>query len=88
MRVKRCLILTGLSNHSRPRRLVLFVIRTAGDPLKSHPSLSLAITTLAVVIVGIVLPYSPLAGLLGFTAAPGAVLYLPNLFHGDIPSPG
>jgi P-type Mg2+ transporter len=51
--------------------LVLFVIRTAGNPLKSHPSLSLAITTLSVVIVGIVLPYSPLAGLLGFTALPG-----------------
>ncbi len=51
--------------------LVLFVIRTMGNPLRSRPSTSLAITTVLMVIVGIVLPYSPLAGLLGFTALPG-----------------
>jgi P-type Mg2+ transporter len=50
--------------------LVLFVIRTAGNPLKSRPSAWLALNTLAVVVVGLALPWSPLAGLLGFTALP------------------
>jgi Mg2+-importing ATPase len=52
--------------------LVLFVIRTAGNPLKSRPSLPLVLTTIAVVAVGVVLPYSPLAERLGFTPLPGA----------------
>jgi P-type Mg2+ transporter len=52
--------------------LVLFVIRTAGNPLKSRPSTPLAITTISMVIIGIVLPYSPLAALLGFTSLPGS----------------
>jgi P-type Mg2+ transporter len=47
--------------------LVLFVIRTAGNPLKSRPSSWLTLNTLAVVAVGLALPWSPLAGLLGFT---------------------
>jgi Mg2+-importing ATPase len=51
--------------------LVLFIIRTAGNPLKSRPSVPLAITTILIVIIGIVLPYSPLSGLLGFTTLPG-----------------
>jgi Mg2+-importing ATPase len=51
--------------------LVLFVIRTAGNPLKSRPSLPLALTTVGVVAVGVALPYSPLAGRLGFTPLPG-----------------
>jgi P-type Mg2+ transporter len=44
--------------------LVLFIIRTAGNPLRSRPSLPLTITTLVIVALGIVLPYTPLAGLL------------------------
>jgi Mg2+-importing ATPase len=51
--------------------LVLFVIRTAGNPWKSRPSRPLVVTTLAVVAAGIVLPFTPLAGPLGFTALPG-----------------
>jgi len=51
--------------------LVLFVIRTTGNPLKSRPSLPLAVTTIAIVIVGILLPFSPLATVLGFTPLPG-----------------
>ena len=51
--------------------LVLFVIRTAGNPLKSRPSIPLAITTILIVIIGVVLPFSPLAKLLGFTPLPG-----------------
>ena len=50
--------------------LVLFVIRTMGNPLKSRPSTPLAITTILVVIIGISLPYSPLAHELGFTPLP------------------
>jgi Mg2+-importing ATPase len=50
--------------------LVLFVIRTAGNPLRSWPSRPLAITTLLIVLVGIVLPYTPLANPLGFTPLP------------------
>jgi Mg2+-importing ATPase len=53
--------------------LVLFIIRTAGNPLRSRPSRPLTITTLVIVALGIVLPYSPLAGPLGFTPLP--VLY-------------
>ena len=57
--------------------LVLFVIRTAGNPLRSRPSLPLALTTLGVVLAGIVLPFTPLAGLLGLTPLPpGFFLFL------------
>jgi Mg2+-importing ATPase len=51
--------------------LVLFVIRTMGSPLKSRPSVPLGITTVLIVIVGVTLPYSPLAQLLGFAPLPG-----------------
>jgi Mg2+-importing ATPase len=50
--------------------LVLFVIRTAGNPLTSRPSRSLTLTTLAVVALGAYLPLSPLAGPLGFVVPP------------------
>ncbi len=50
--------------------LVLFVIRTSKNPLSSRPSGPLTATCLAVVAIGIYLPFSPLAGLLGFTALP------------------
>jgi len=50
--------------------LVLFVIRTPKSPLKSRPSLPLAVTTVAIVVIGAVLPYSPIAGVLGFAPLP------------------
>lgn len=50
--------------------LVLFSIRTAGNPLRSHPSRPLTITTLLIVALGILLPYTPLAGPLGFAPLP------------------
>ncbi len=50
--------------------LVLFVIRTAGNPLRSRPSLPLAATVLLVVVVGIALPFTPLASLMGFVPLP------------------
>jgi Mg2+-importing ATPase len=52
--------------------LVLFVIRTAKNPLRSRPSGPLIATCLAAVAVGILLPFSPLAGVLGFTAMPAS----------------
>ncbi|MFI5106037.1 MAG: cation transporting ATPase C-terminal domain-containing protein, partial [Terriglobales bacterium] len=65
--------------------LVLFVIRTAGNPLRSRPSGALTFTTLAIVAIGMILPYTPLARDLGFTPLPAvyfgflaiaAILYL------------
>jgi Mg2+-importing ATPase len=50
--------------------LVLFVIRTSKNPLRSRPSNPLVATCLAVVAIGLILPYSPLAGMLGFTPLP------------------
>jgi Mg2+-importing ATPase len=50
--------------------LVLFIIRTTGNPLKSLPSVPLGITTVLIVIVGVLLPYLPVAGILGFTKLP------------------
>jgi Mg2+-importing ATPase len=52
--------------------LVLFVIRTAGRPWSNRPSLPLASTTILIVIVGLTLPFSPLAGRLGFVPLPAA----------------
>jgi Mg2+-importing ATPase len=56
------------------RTLVLLVIRTAGNPLRSRPSWPLFGSVVAVVLVGVLLPYSPLAGLLGFTPLPTSYL--------------
>jgi len=50
--------------------LVLFVIRTSENPLRSRPSNPLLATCLAVVAIGTYLPFSPLAGMLGFTRLP------------------
>lgn len=50
--------------------LVLFVIRTPKNPLKSRPSSPLALTSVAIVIIGAVLPYSLVAGVLGFVPLP------------------
>ena len=48
--------------------LVLFVIRTSKNPLRSRPSRPLIASCLGVVAIGMYLPFSPLAGTLGFTA--------------------
>ena len=54
--------------------LVVFVIRTAANPLKSRPSRPLLISVLTVVAVALVLPYTPLGGLLRFTPLPLSLL--------------
>lgn len=51
--------------------LVLFVIRTASNPLRSRPSRPLVITACLIVIVGLVLPFTPFAPSLGFVPLPG-----------------
>ncbi len=50
--------------------LVLFIIRTQGNPFKSRPSLPLTISIIAIVLVGLWLPFSPLSGFLGFVPLP------------------
>jgi Mg2+-importing ATPase len=52
--------------------LVIFVIRTAGNPLRSRPSAALSATTLMIVLVGMALPFTPLAAWLGFAPLPAA----------------
>jgi Mg2+-importing ATPase len=45
--------------------LVLFVIRTAGNPFRSRPSIWLSVTVTVVVLIAIGLPYTPLSFALG-----------------------
>jgi len=72
-RASEALFQTGWSVESlATQTLVLFVIRTAGNPLRSRPSLPLAVTTVLVVLIGVVLPFTPLAATLGFVPLPGA----------------
>ncbi|MGA3098284.1 MAG: magnesium-translocating P-type ATPase [Bryobacteraceae bacterium] len=54
--------------------LVVFVIRTAGNPFRSRPSGQLLISVVAITVVGAVLPYTPLGPLLGFTPLPLSLL--------------
>ena len=56
--------------------LVLFVIRTAQNPLRSRPSRPLMATVLIIVAAGMLLPFSPLAGPLGFAPLAGKLLCL------------
>lgn len=50
--------------------LVVFIIRTEGNPLRSRPSLPLTLTVATVVLIGMVIPYTPLAEVMGFVALP------------------
>jgi len=57
--------------------LVLFIIRTQGNPLRSRPSLPLVVSIGLIVAIGVWLPFSPLAHLLGFVPLPvGYFLFL------------
>jgi Mg2+-importing ATPase len=51
--------------------LVVFVIRTRGNPLRSRASGALTLTTAAVVAFGVLLPYTALGTRLGFVPVPG-----------------
>jgi len=50
--------------------LVIFVIRTRRNPLRSHPNGWLVLTSLGVVVTAMLLPFTPLAPYLGFTPLP------------------
>jgi Mg2+-importing ATPase len=52
--------------------LVIFVIRTAGNPFKSRPSIPLLFTVCGGVLAGLIIVVSPLGALLGFVAPPFA----------------
>ena len=54
--------------------LLIFVLRTRGRPWKSRPHPWLAGAAAATVVVATVLPFTPLAGVLGFAAPPAALL--------------
>jgi Mg2+-importing ATPase len=55
--------------------LVIFVLRTRRVPFwRSRPSTPILLTTLAVVAAALALPFSPLAGPLGFTPLPAGFL--------------
>ncbi|MEU8244694.1 magnesium-translocating P-type ATPase [Nonomuraea sp. NPDC048916] len=52
--------------------LVIFAIRTRRSPFfRSHPSLPLVVAAVGVVLIGVVLPATPLAQMLGFLPLPG-----------------
>jgi P-type Mg2+ transporter len=51
--------------------LIIFVVRTRRTPFfRSRPSRTLAVTTLAAVVVASAVPFTPLGGLLGFSPLP------------------
>jgi Mg2+-importing ATPase len=50
--------------------LVIFVIRTPGSPLRSLPHPLLTATSLAVVMVAVALPFTPIGAWFGFVALP------------------
>ncbi len=54
--------------------LVVFVIRTAGNPFKSLPSRMLAFTVSTIVAVAIILPYTPIGRLIEFVPLPWTLL--------------
>jgi len=55
--------------------LVIFAIRTRRIPFfRSRPSTPLIVSTLTVVAIGVLLPFSPLAHALGFQALPAAFM--------------
>jgi Mg2+-importing ATPase len=54
--------------------LVIFVLRTRAHPWRSRPHPALVAGSLAVVGAAVALPFTPLAGFLGFVAPPPALL--------------
>jgi Mg2+-importing ATPase len=52
--------------------LVIFVIRTRGNPIRSRPSRVLTLTSVGVVAVGALLPVTGLGRALGFVSLPAA----------------
>jgi Mg2+-importing ATPase len=55
--------------------LVIFVLRTRGNPLKSRPHPLLAATSIAVVALAVALPFTPLGVWFGFAPPSVTVLF-------------
>jgi Mg2+-importing ATPase len=55
--------------------LVIFVLRTRRNPLRSHPHPLLATTSVAVVVLGFLLPFTPLGAWFGFVPPSAAFLF-------------
>lgn len=73
--MKRCSRRAGFVESLCTQVLVIFIIRTRGNPLRSRPNPVLAATSLAVVAGGALLPLTPVGVYFGFVALP-AKLYL------------
>jgi Mg2+-importing ATPase len=56
--------------------IIVLVVRTRRPFIKSRPGKYLLITTLCVAVAALILPFTPLAGLLGFCVLPPLVLFL------------
>ena len=54
--------------------LVIFVLRTRRNPLRSRPHPLLATTSVAVVVLAVVLPFTPLGAWFGFVPPSAAFL--------------
>ena len=59
--------------------LIVLVVRTRRPALQSRPSRLLLVATLVVVVVTVALPYTPMAGVLGFAPLPGRFLAILTL---------
>ena len=56
--------------------LVIFIIRTRGNPLKSRANPVLTATSLAVVVVALLLPFTPVGAHFGFVPLPANFFYI------------
>jgi Mg2+-importing ATPase len=56
--------------------LVIFIIRTRGNPLKSHAHPLLVATSLAVVAMAVVLPFTPMGAYFGFVPPPARFYFI------------
>lgn len=57
--------------------LVIFIIRTRGNPFSSHPHPALWVATISILLAAVAIPFSPLAGFFGLVALPWP--YFPGL---------
>jgi Mg2+-importing ATPase len=56
--------------------LVIFIIRTRGNPVKSHPHPILMATSIVVVCIAAVLPFSPIGTYFGFVPPPARFYFI------------
>lgn len=71
---RNALLLQFLAKFSNP--LVIFIIRTRKNPLKSHPNPWLTVCSLLVVALAILIPFTPLGSYLGFVPPPPLFFFI------------